>query len=1374
MTKNDSIVRAKPWLKRLSYALAGGTVVFSGAAWFANTNFMKRVYLRSIAATVKDISGLDFGATGLSFSLLKGQATLYNPNIGSGLFKADSVNISVNTLSLFRDKPVIKNLIIVNPVSVISPEDLAKIQTKDSGGSASNWVIDRLEIHNGSIVLNYPDWGKAEVTYNIKGTGSGNRQLSLEAICPKIVVSTASATLDGSSKILLDINENNFQLRELLFDSDPLKIQATGNVDIDKENYQGSATGRLQSQHLSELFGQELVGLDGSVDLLASLSGDFENIKWTFEATGKKIETPYPSLENCRLEINASGSGSGIDINRLAIHTDESQFQIHGKLSKTDSSLGIRGMGLPLSVFSNFLRSDVLDSTTAEINGEFTSPFPMWSTEVFMHHNLDINLALTRENSPAGNFVASLTDNSVTVKSFQIDNPEMVASANGTIAFKPLLNSDGNLGFSLTSLNLDATLSTSAEQVAFTLDKWDVVDHLPISAKAIATAKIKWSQSKDLELNGNISLKDPVYFGATANTLQADVRIESEKFYLDNIQLNRNDSSANGNLWVTWASVPKGDDQIYMRYESNGIPLSEGLDAGIVNQKVLKNMDTSGLVDGWVTIKGPFDNLQLDAEATLSDGSVGGVKLPAVVCKIEMDLDPDNLKLKVPTIRLADRPENLDSFAGSLGLEGSFCMDFTKETWTGKFFGQLDSHDLGFINLPRFVTQAEFVFDGLYDIDFGALSLPEGSIALSEGQILLEDGRGINDFWGEMKIGTDSKISGQISHGNPLLENDPFIRVRAEKKTETATKCQLDVDFTTSAIDTVSLTKTLSSGFFEDISLKAIVEATLDEDGYSWETKFEKFTGKMLGQYIGQQGSNVIKSDPNGIKIELNLGSEMQFDDDGDIPTLAKFYGTLPIGDKQEADLRIDGHVDLGQAKEAMARLFGASPQTFMSGFQPIGKGELLGLRLYGTYQDLGLNGGVIVKGQLKAPGSFPYNVDELNIELGLEKRNIHVKRVEGKVLRGLLDANGTVDWDLKKNDKDKYEVSIDNYFIETHVNNFQYNYKPEGFQVWGSLDASLQKQPDQDKGVIRGTLTAENMDYTAEIDLKKMILNNTIRSIPSLQVEINNPLDSIELEIDVELSQPWTFNTNILKVKGNNRASENIKIRGTLGNPGLQGTMELVPGGRITNILPSGDIIIENGTIDFTDPSNLNPVINIQSLVDVTPFRVNVGIQGSVDSLNFLTTSTPTLRQDEIITLLLNPAVAQTLGNSAYRGNLSSAAASSAGLAGTASGLFTNLAIAPLLEPIRQTLKMDRVSAAYRTGMGGVYETDIIIGKNINILDYTIPLAGSYRQNGDIVTIGGQMELRFGNFVIHLGATGSRTLGIAPSGEIRYSWSTW
>ena len=263
------------------------------------------------------------------------------------------------------------------------------------------------------------------------------------------------------------------------------------------------------------------------------------------------------------------------------------------------------------------------------------------------------------------------------------------------------------------------------------------------------------------------------------------------------------------------------------------------------------------------------------------------------------------------------------------------------------------------------------------------------------------------------------------------------------------------------------------------------------------------------------------------------------------------------------------------------------------------------------------------------------------------------------------------------------------------------------------------------------------------------------------------DPLSRIALDLDLRLRDPWLFDTNLLKMQGN--LGGTFKVLGTLAHPGLRGRMDIVPGGRLTNLLPAGDVILESGAIDFTDPQFLNPVINLRGRVDVPPYVVSLALNGSLDQLSVVPTSTPSLRQDEVVAILIDPTVAQDIGATSVS---SSQAAISHGLASTGTGLLTSLALANFQEGLRKTFNLDRVNVAFRTGAAGTAETTITAGKSFEIFRRRVPIVATYRRAGDYTIVSGQVEWRFGDFVLQLGLSSDEPGKLNPAGEVRYTWS--
>jgi hypothetical protein len=117
-------------------------------------------------------------------------------------------------------------------------------------------------------------------------------------------------------------------------------------------------------------------------------------------------------------------------------------------------------------------------------------------------------------------------------------------------------------------------------------------------------------------------------------------------------------------------------------------------------------------------------------------------------------------------------------------------------------------------------------------------------------------------------------------------------------------------------------------------------------------------------------------------------------------------------------------------------------------------------------------------------------------------------------------------------------------------------------------------------------------------------------------------------------------------------------------------------------------------------------------------------------------------------------------------------------GLFNQGTSLLGSLLLASSLERLRKTLTLDRINFAFTGGPN----LSLTVEKNLQFLGRRTPLIYSYKQEGTQTTISGNVEWRFGNLVLQLGArqtqgtpqtTGdTENKSVQPSGEIRYTWT--
>jgi hypothetical protein len=178
-----------------------------------------------------------------------------------------------------------------------------------------------------------------------------------------------------------------------------------------------------------------------------------------------------------------------------------------------------------------------------------------------------------------------------------------------------------------------------------------------------------------------------------------------------------------------------------------------------------------------------------------------------------------------------------------------------------------------------------------------------------------------------------------------------------------------------------------------------------------------------------------------------------------------------------------------------------------------------------------------------------------------------------------------------------------------------------------------------------------------------------------------------------------------------------------------------------------------------------------MQGRIDVPPYVVTLNIHGTLDQLNFVPTSTPSLRQDEIVAILINPGNAANVGLAGSTSGATQGAITS-GLASASSGLLSTLALANFQEQLRRTLGLDRVNVAVRTTSVGTTETEFTLGKSLNLLGQRSAWVVSHKKSGELSISSLQFEWRLGDFIFQLGGSKGGSSGLSPSGEVRHTWS--
>ncbi|HJW08650.1 MAG TPA: translocation/assembly module TamB domain-containing protein, partial [Holophagaceae bacterium] len=789
-----------------------------------------------------------------------------------------------------------------------------------------------------------------------------------------------------------------------------------------------------------------------------------------------------------------------------------------------------------------------------------------------------------------------------------------------------------------------------------------------------------------------------------------------------------------------------------MHFHAAHLPGQEGLKAADLDLPM-----TGMVVDADARIHGALDHLLLEGRGVVSDGVYYGVSVPAA--SVACTLDIKTLALGIQDLRAAGSVADLGLAEGGapggkpkgdLAMQGSGTMDLDRLTADLRMAGEADT---GILKLPLPPTQgtADIHLLGSLVEPFGTYTIPEGTLTFRGGRVNFEDQSliGLEADLNHTKHELDAALGFQNRAERALS-----LKVRGQGETMDA---DLQLKVAPESAPTHALGAQFTGGLLQELHLLLNAQGSLSPAGITWQGRLGQLEGDFGAFDLRQVRPTFLRGTDKSAHVDLELEGRQRGQEAGARVSVA---GTLPFAMAEPMDLQSKGHMDLGNLKVILDHLLDVDPYSLFGEMRLQGLGDF-DIHAHGTYADPLADGFVKLDQGRMQVGGYP-SMEDLAFNVQLKGRDIVLPKeqpLKATLAQGDLTMDGLATWSV--GGLEKYDFNI-------KLGGFQLRDLPgaDGVDMQGSLAMAL--KGDADGGTLKGRIDADRLSYQADLKLSDLILRSALSESGGLSaLEVDDPLDRIDLDLDLRLSQPWICDTNLLKLEGVPEGS--FKVMGTLAHPGLKGRMTFLPGGRVTNLLPAGDLVINRGYLNFTDPGATDPYISLNGDVQLPGYLVTLDIHGTLSNLDIVPSSTPSLRRDEIVAILINPDYASTIGTASPGG---AQGALNTGVASAGSGLLTTLALADLQERLRKTLGLDRVSVSFRTGSTGSLERDIRLGKTLTLFDRRVPFLVSQRKTGELTTTAAQIEWRFGGVILQLGVSQTAGSGLDPTGEIRHTWS--
>ncbi|WP_243301362.1 translocation/assembly module TamB domain-containing protein [Geothrix oryzisoli] len=1341
------------WVRRVSYVLVAGTATVTIVPWVATRPAVLRWTISKLDALVRDETGLSLEVGQLEIHPLFGSASMRDVRLGGDLLTVRKVEVQADLTSLLGSSPHVFSIRVEGPHLRLTEAGLGAIHLKEHPPRKKplpQLRLDLLSITGGEIEIPEPLRGLPPLRYqfDVKATGPKPNQLRVDLAGPRLMVKGPKGWERGRLDLNGEVSEAFVDLKEGYLRLGESQLRLHGRFDaktpLRPEQVEAQVAGVVALPQAAHWGGLARAPLGGNLDLTATMHGSLKDPRWTVSAEGTGLQPSEGSLAPGSLDLRGSGSLEGFQLSHLRWRSSQGEISLEGGWSsKTPAKGTLTGQGLDLEVVGRLLRVAELQGVRGELRAQVEGPKDPASLRRLDRWQGSVQFGLTQRGQEAGSLHATLKNGQATLDQFRLDLETLKAEGTGWAELGPR---------GLVRLGAEGRTEVGADQVARALRTWKVVD-LDMEGQTRAQAKVRWSRGTGLELDGSGEVTRPRWHGAQADSVQAKIQIRDADLKITDIELKKGEGAGGGELWLTWARTAPGQKQMDMCYTAFRLPVAEGLKAAD-----LGDLPITGTGGGWVRLQGPYDHILMTGTAQVESGEVYGIKIPAASSDFAMDLD--TLRLRLDDVRIGERPDLLGGPGtepdGALALKGKADLDLQGWTWRVDLGGHLDSQLLALPG-PRIQSQLEVRLLGPITSPFGALDLPEGQATLSRGRVFFE-GRSVEglEAFVNLERGRMEARLGIEGRAHPLVE----AQVRQDGS-ELAGRMTLALSPDSAPTDI--LARSLTEDLLEDLTLEAVAQGRWNGRTLSWTGTLNRLAAQFSAFELHQVAPSALRGDAAGAEVAIALEGGARNAADAALAQAAglRLSGRLPFSTTAPLALRMQGTANLAHLKAIFDRVMEVDEYNLLSEFRVQGT-STFNLLAHGTYGDPLLDGTLsLEKGQLNLRGY--QGVEDLQAEVVFKDHAVSIpvdKPLRGTLAHGDLVVSGGIAWRLG---------GLDTYSLKASLANFQLRDVPEGLDLQGTLHATL--EGNEEAGLLKGRLRADRLNYQTEVKLADLILRSALSDSGGLVgLDLDDPLDRIRLDLDLDLRSPWSFDTNLLKLEG--RTEGPFQVLGTLAHPALKGTLIFQPGGRITNIFPAGDMVVTQGSLRFSESRGLDPNINLQGSVSSIPgYTVNLDIRGTLSNLTIVPSSTPSLRQDEIVAILINPGNVANVGTAGASSGATQGAITS-GIASAGSGLISTLAFAPFQEQLRRTLGLDRVNVAVRTTSLGTTETEVTMGKSVNLFGQRSAFVVSHRKSGELSITSGQMEWRFGDFILQLGASKGAGAGLNPSGEIRHSWS--
>jgi translocation and assembly module TamB len=308
--------------------------------------------------------------------------------------------------------------------------------------------------------------------------------------------------------------------------------------------------------------------------------------------------------------------------------------------------------------------------------------------------------------------------------------------------------------------------------------------------------------------------------------------------------------------------------------------------------------------------------------------------------------------------------------------------------------------------------------------------------------------------------------------------------------------------------------------------------------------------------------------------------------------------GTAQLVEPRRLNLAANGHVNLKII------------QSFDPNYTAYGQ-VAMNVRVRGTIAAPLLNGELQVANAGISYIDLPNGLSDINGKLAFNSDRLQIQTLTGRTGGGNLNMTGYITY-----------ASTIGFNIQAVANDIRLRYPPG---VSAMADANVRLTGTLQNSLLSGDVTVTRFGLNPRFDFAQYLARS--KQPPEIP-NLNSPLSNLKLDIHVTSTPELQVQTSLAKLSGN----VDVRLRGTALHPSLLGRVVILEGDIFFN---GTKYRLERGDITFTNPTRIEPVLDIEAATRVRDYDITLGFHGPTDKLSTTYRSDPPLGTSDIIALL-------------------------------------------------------------------------------------------------------------------------------------------